>query len=207
MGVARSSFCAEPEGKPGDGGIVAEFRAITDAFEGHGCRRVDAELRHRGFLVHAGKMRRSMREHDLNPRRRRLDRATDGDRDGPIHPFVARGFAVHGPHQLLVADPTRVAIAAGFASVAPNVGTRSRRVVGLAISRRIDARLAPSDRAAPAAAGPLLHSGRRPQYASELHRNLLRKHGFVGSMCRCGTPYEDPQAESPMKTPKVGPST
>jgi putative transposase len=91
MGLARSSFYAEPEGKPRDEEIVAEIRAITDAFEGYGYRRVDTELRHRGFVVNAKKVRRLMREHDLNPRRRRrFVRTTDSDHDGPIHPFVAR---------------------------------------------------------------------------------------------------------------------
>jgi transposase InsO family protein len=71
MGVARSSYYAEPEAKPRDEEIIAEIRAITDAFEGYGYRRVGAELRHRGFVVNAKKVRRLMREHDLNPRRRR----------------------------------------------------------------------------------------------------------------------------------------
>jgi putative transposase len=101
MGLARSSFYAEPEGKPRDEEIVAEIRAITDAFEGYGYRRVDTELRHRGFVVNAKKVRRLMREHDLNPRRRRrFVRTTDSDHDGPIHPFVAKDFEVHGPDPL-----------------------------------------------------------------------------------------------------------
>ena len=143
MGVARSSFYTEPQGKFRDEEIVAEIRVITDMFEGYGYRRVDAELRHRGFLVNAKKVRRLMREHDLNPRRRqRFVRTTDSDHDGPIHPFVAREFEVHGPDQLWVADLTYVAIAAGFAYVALIMDAWSRRVVGYAISRRIDARLA-----------------------------------------------------------------
>ena len=55
-----------------------------------------------------------MREHNLNPRRRRrFTRTTDSDHDGPIFPFVARDFEVHGPDQLWVADQTYVAIATG----------------------------------------------------------------------------------------------
>lgn len=155
MGVARSSFYAEPEGKPRDEEIVAEIRAITDVFEGYGYRRVDAELRHRGFVVNAKKVRRLMREHDLSPRRRRrFVRTTDSDHDGPIHPFVAREFEVHGPDQLwgeplcaigsrtMASDLTYVAIAAGFVYVALIMDAWSRRVIGYAISRRIDARLA-----------------------------------------------------------------
>ena len=83
MGVARSSFYAEPVGRPADAVIVAEIRDITDEFEGYGYRRVDAELRHRGFVVNAKKVRRLMKENDLNPRRRRrFVRTNDSDHDG-----------------------------------------------------------------------------------------------------------------------------
>ena len=36
-----------------------------------------------------------------------------------------------------------------------------------------------------------------------MHRDLLEDHGFVGSMSRRGNPYDNPQAESFMKTLKV----
>ena len=67
MGVARSSFYADPIGRPADAAILAEIRAITDEFEGYGYRRVGAELRHRGVIVNAKKVRRLMKENDLNP--------------------------------------------------------------------------------------------------------------------------------------------
>ena len=52
-----------------------------------------------------------------------------------------KDFEVHGPDQLWVADITYVAIAAGFVYLAVVLDAWSRRVVGYAISRRIDARL------------------------------------------------------------------
>ena len=51
--------------------------------------------------------------------------------------------------------------------------------------------------------GCVFHSDRGSQYASEKHRNLLGDHGFLGSMSRRGNPYDNPQAESFMKTLKV----
>jgi putative transposase len=115
MGLPRSTFYAAAKGKATDDEIVAQIRAITDAFECYGYRRVGAELRHRGHVVNAKKVRRLMREHGLNPwRRRRFTRTTDSDHDGPIFPFVARDFEVHGPDQLWVTDLTYVAIATGF---------------------------------------------------------------------------------------------
>ena len=142
MGLPRSTYLRRAgRQKPSDAEIVAEIRAITDEFECYGYRRVGAELRHRGHVVNAKKVRRLMREHDLNPRRRRrFTRTTDSDHDGPIFPIVARDFEVHGPDQLWVADLTYVAIATGFVYVAVILDAWSRRVVGYAIGRSLDAR-------------------------------------------------------------------
>lgn len=209
MGLPRSTYYADPKAKPSDEEIVAEMRAITDAFESYGYRRVGAELRHRGHVVNAKKVRRLMREHDLSPRhRRRFTRTTDSDHDAPIYPFVARDYEVHGPDQLWVADLTYVAIAAGFVYVAVVLDAWSRRIVGHTIGRSLDARhaLAALQRAISLRRplpGCVFHSDRGSQYASEKHRALLKAHGFIGSMSRRGNPYDNPQAESFMKTLKV----
>lgn len=119
MDVPCSTFYAAPETRLSDDVIVAEIRTITDEFECYGYRHVGVELRHRGQIINAKKARRLMREHDLTPRRRRrFTRTADSDHDGPIFPFVARDFEVHGPDQLWVADLTYVAIGAGFVYVA-----------------------------------------------------------------------------------------
>jgi hypothetical protein len=47
MDVSRSSVYAAPAAGHDDAVIVAEIRAITDAFAAYGYRRVGAELRHR----------------------------------------------------------------------------------------------------------------------------------------------------------------
>src|SRR5262249_14914990 len=84
----------------------------------------------------------------------------------------------------------------------------SRRVVGYAISRSIDARLAIAALKAAIQArqpprGCIHHSDRGSQYACEAYRELLAEHGFVGSMCRRGNPYDNAKAESFIKTLKV----
>ena len=69
MGIGRSTFYDTPDARARDLTIVAEMKTICDEFEAYGYRRVDAELRHRGIVVNAKKIRRLMREHALNPRR------------------------------------------------------------------------------------------------------------------------------------------
>ena len=84
-----------------------------------------------------------MRRHDLQPKRRkRFVATTDSDHDSPIFPDLARRRTLDGPNQVWVADITYIAIAAGFVYMAAILDAWSRRVVGYAISRSIDARLA-----------------------------------------------------------------
>ena len=209
MGLSRSTFYAAPREKPSDAELVAEIRAITDKFECYGYRRVGAELRHRGLVVNAKKVRRLMREHDLNPRRkRRFTRTTDSDHDGPIFPFVARGFEIHGPDQLWVADLTYVAIATGFVYVAVILDAWSRRVVGHAIGRSLDARhaVAALERAVSLRRplpGCIVHTDRGSQYASEKHRALLDRLRPRRLDEPPRQPLRHSKAESFMKTLKV----
>jgi putative transposase len=84
----------------------------------------------------------------------------------------------------------------------------SRKVVGYGLGRNIDTRLTTA--ALNAALGtrrPLpgcvFHTDRGAQYAASRHRRILKDSGFVGSMSRRGNPYDNPQAESFMKTLKV----
>ena len=209
MGLARSTFYDAPTAHFGDAEIVSRIQTICDEFEAYGYRRVGAELRHQGVVVNHKKIRRLMREHDLQPkRRRRYVVTTDSDHDSPIFPNLARDRAVDGPNQLWVADLTYIAIAGGFVYLAAILDAWSRRVVGYAISRSIDARLAVA--ALKAAingrnppAGCVHHSDRGSQYACETYRRLLAAHGLVGSMGRRGNPYDNAKAESFMKTLKV----
>ena len=112
MGIARSTFYDAPTVRAGDAVIVEEMKVIRDEFEAYGYRRLGAELRHRGIVVNAKKIRRLMREHELNPkRRRRFVATTDSDHNSPIFPNLARDIKLDGPNQLWVADITSSASA------------------------------------------------------------------------------------------------
>ena len=209
MGISRSTFYDRPDVRACDAIVVAEMKAICDEFEAYGYRRIDAELRHRGMVVNAKKVRRLMREHALNPRRcRRFIATTDSNHNYPVFPDLANNMTPDGPNQLWVADITYVAIATGFVYLAAILDAWSRRVVGYAISRSIDARLVVAAlkaaiNARNPAQGCVHHSDRGSQYASEPYRTVLREHGLVGSMGRRGNPYDNAKAESFMKTLKV----
>lgn len=195
MGIARSTLYDAPRTAFDDTALVEAMAAICDEFEAYGWRRVVAALRQRGMVVNHKKVRRLMREHDLQPRRRRRHVATtDSDHDGPIFADLAKDAAPDGPNQLWVADLTYVAIAGGFAYEAVILDAWSRRVVGYAIGRSIDARLTLAALRAALAVrrSPLAimgvrlrarhHSGRRASLG--LNRSSQRHPGLIAMLRR-----------------------
>jgi putative transposase len=209
MSLAPSSYYYQPRIGPGEpAALRARIQVICAEFPRYGYRRVTAQLKAEGHPVNHKRIARLMRNQDLCVRpRRRFMVTTDSDHDGPIFPNLAKGMTPSGPDQLWVADITYVRILTGFAYLAVVIDAWSRRVVGWAISRRIDAELALA--ALEAAAinrqpppGCLHHSDRGSQYASEPYRKKLARHGLKSSMSRRGNPYDNAKAESFMKTLK-----
>jgi putative transposase len=221
MGISRSSFHAEPTPTQAEAAVVAEIEAVCEAFPAYGYRRVGAEPRHRGLVAGAKKVRRIMREQELQPKRRRRWVATTGSgHGGPIFPERGRGFEVHGSDRLRAADIAFVALGTGFACLAPAIVLRtdggrgslmdawSRRVVGCALDRKTCARLVTAALGAAVEhrhplPGCVFHSDGGGQYASKPHRALLKRHGFVGSMSRRANPYDNAAAESLIETLEV----
>ena len=62
MSLSRSTYYDAPSLPTDDAVLIATMMAICDEFEAYGYRRVGAELRHRGIVVDAEKIRRLMRE-------------------------------------------------------------------------------------------------------------------------------------------------
>jgi putative transposase len=177
MGIARSTYYDAPtraaDGEAEPNALVEAMHAIKDEFEAYGWRRMQAALGQRGWVVNHKRLKRLMREHGLNARRRRRYVATtDSDHDQPIFPDRTKDMIVDGPDQLWVADITYVAVAAGFVYVAVIMDAWSRRIGGYAMSRRIDARLTLAALEAAIALrqpppGCVHHGDRGSQYAAE----------------------------------------
>ncbi len=210
MGLARSTYYDTPAGQPiAQARLVTRITEICAEWPRYGYRRVTAQLRHEGLVVNHKKIMRLMKENGLTVRpRRRFVVTTNSDHDGPIFANLAKHVSPTGPNQLWVADITYIAIASGFVYLAAILDAWSRRVVGYAIGRRIDARLTLAALKAAIAwrkppPGCIHHSDRGSQYAAGDYRKELAKHGLKGSMGRRGNPYDNAKAESFMKTLKV----
>lgn len=191
-----------------DAEIVGRMRAICKECETYGYRRVGAALRQQGCVVNSKKVRRLMREQDLQPRRRRrFVASTDSAHGLPVFANLAREVVPDGPNQLWNGEITYVAVACGFVYVALLLDARSRRVVGYAIGRTIDTRLVVDALEAALAsrrpaAGCICHTDRGPS-TLQRYRELLAVHELVGSMSRRGNPFDNAKAESLIKTRKV----
>lgn len=212
-GLARSSYYYEhkPREHPiSDADLIAAMAAIKCEYPYYGSPRVTHELERRGCKANHKRVEKLMKDNNLNVKmRRRFTCTTDSDHPHPVYPNLYRNVIPAQVDVVWVADITYVAIEGDcFAYVAVILDACSRKVVGYAISRRIDAKLALAALEAAIAArkpkpGCIHHSDRGVQYASNAYRKRLTDHGFVGSMSALANPYDNAQAESFMKTLKV----
>ena len=209
MSLARSTYYYRPHNRAKDeDALKHRIEAICDEFPRYGYRRVTAQLHHEGWRVNHKRVARIMRESGLSvkPRRRTVP-TSDGGRGETAFANLARDFTPTGPNQLWVGDITYIRTRGPFVYLAVILDAWSRRVVGYAVSRRIDARLTIAAlRAALAhrqpSPGCIHHTDRGSQYGSSAYRAVLAKWGMRGSMSRRGNPYDNAQAESFIKTVK-----
>lgn len=210
MKVARSSYYYKPRTGGADReALVERLQAIKAAMPAYGYRRVTAQLRHDGLMVNRKRVQRLMRENGLQARRkRRFVVTTESDHGRTIFPHRARHFVPDGPDRLWVADLTYIAIDRGYVYLAAILDAWSRRVIGYAVGRALDSRLALAALDAAITlrrppSGCIHHSDQGIQYASSVYCRRLAEHGLEGSMGRRGNPYDNAKAESFMKTLKV----
>jgi putative transposase len=125
-----------------DGQLVELIGDIQDELAGYGYRRVTRELHRRGHCVNHKRVARVMKANGLGIKpRQRFVRTTDSDHDLPIFPNLYGNAIPSRPDLVWVADITYIRIASGFCYLAAILDACSRKVVGYAISRRIDTEL------------------------------------------------------------------
>ena len=174
----------------------------------YGYRRITSELQQRGFEVNHKRVLRMMREDNLLcVRRRGFVVTTDSRHTLPIYPNLAREIKPTAINQLWVADITYIRLRTEFVYLAVVLDAFSRRVIGWALGRTLEAeltvtalRMALIERQP--TPGLVHHSDRGVQYASQDYTEMLKQHNATISMSRKGNPYDNAKAESFMKTLK-----
>jgi transposase InsO family protein len=124
----------------------------------------------------------------------------------PVYPNLLKKRQVRTLDQVWVADITYIRIRSSFVYLAAILDLYSRKVIGWAISHRIDTELCLAalqmaiDNRSPV--GCIHHSDRGVQYASAAYVSLLQQNGLQISMSAKGNPYDNAFMESFYKTLK-----
>ena len=163
---------------------------VQAEFPFYGYRRVYAHLkRKRGVTVNKKTILRIMRKYGLRALIWRGFKVKTTDSDHP-HGYARNllpGLTITGVNEVWVTDITYIRIATGFVYLAAIMDLYSRKVVGWAISKKIDAELCLTalddaiEKRNPRA-GLIHHSDRGVQYACEEYRDRLRDHEITASM-------------------------
>lgn len=202
---------AESQRSREDRRLQVQIRAVYRETKGrYGSPRIYKELRELGVRCSRKRVARLMRQERLRARcRRRYRVTTQSEHRYEVVPNrLARQFCVASPNQVWAGDITYLQTREGWLYLAVLLDLFSRRVVGWAVSDRLDAELATSalqmaleQRRPPR--GLLHHSDRGCQYASGSYQAILRRYGVEGSMSRAGDCYDNAVVESFFSTLKV----
>jgi putative transposase len=210
-GVSRAGYYrwrVPPQSFPVDLELRDAMQQIALEFPSYGYRRITVELNRRGFAVNHKRVLRLMREDNLLClRRKAFVVTTDSRHNLPVYPNLARDLSPEGVNQLWRADITYIRLRTEFIYLAVVLDAYSRRVIGWALGRTLEAGLAVSAltmalRQRRPAPGLVHHSDRGVQYASQEYTDLLKQNGSHISMSRKGNPYDNAACESFMKTLK-----
>jgi len=209
--VSRAGFyrlVPRPAGPDPDLELRDALQRLALEFPSYGWPRMTAELQRRGWAVNHKRVYRLMREDNLLClRKRKFVVTTDSDHGLPVYANLVPALQLTGLDQLWVADLTYIRLAVEFVYLAVILDAFSRRVIGWALGRTLEAvltlgalRMALAQRRPKP--GLVHHSDRGVQYASHEYTQLLEQHGIHISMSRKGNPWDNAACESFIKTLK-----
>jgi transposase InsO family protein len=186
-------------------------RIHADSRQTYGSPRIQAVLRAGGQRHGRNRLSRLMREAAIcgRQKRRYRIRTTESNHEHPIAPNrLAALPAPSAPDRIWVADITYLSTALGTVYLAAILDLYSRRIVGWALSQRIDTALVMSawsmavkHRQPPT--GLIFHSDRGVQYASEPYRRALKAIRATPSMSRKANCYDNAVMEAFWSTLKL----
>ncbi len=148
MKLSRSGFyykpkSQRPERTEAEADLRDKIEAICLEFPRYGYRRVTHELKHERLQVNHKKVLKIMRESDLLCRVRcRRVKTTDSRHRFPRYPNLIKGMVTSRLNQVWLSDITYIRIRTGFVYLAAILDAFSRKVIGYAVSTRLDTALA-----------------------------------------------------------------
>jgi len=213
IGLSLSTYYYQPKvdravREREDADLRDHIEQVQSEFPCAGYRTVQVYLRRRGIRVGERRLRRVMKRFSLKAEiKRAFVHTTDSQHSHRVYPNLLPGRRLTGINQAWAGDLTYIRIQNAFVYLAVILDLFSRKVIGWAISRHIDAELALSAltqaiQARNPSPGGVHHSDRGVQYLCHAYVDLLNKHGFSISNSAKGNPYDNAFVESFMKTLK-----
>jgi len=182
--------------------IKSIFKASRETY---GQRRIkEALLSKHGLIMSKRRIGNIMKSLNLIPKMRKKFKVntTDSNHNLPVAPNVLdRDFNSELADTKYVGDITYIHTAEGWLYLATVIDLFSRKIVGwsmddnMRVSLVNDALEMAIKRRKPHS-GLIWHTDRGSQYASNAHKNLLKKNGIVQSMSRKGNCWDNAVAES-----------
>ena len=213
IGLSPSTYYYQPKRaresrEREDTSLRDAIEAVQVDFPRAGYRTVQVYLRRRGRFVGERRIRRIMKQFSLHAEiKRAFVHTTDSNHPHRVYPNLLPGRVLTDINQAWGGDLTYIRIANGFVYLAVILDLFSRKVIGWAISKHIDAELALAalrqavqTRQPPP--GCIHHSDRGVQYLCNDYVALLTEHQFRISNSAKGNPYHNAFVESFMKTLK-----
>jgi putative transposase len=175
----------------------------------YGSPRIHAELNASGKRCSRNRVARLMRLRHLRAKQaRRFRVTTKRDKSHPVAPnLLQRDFVADRPNQKWLSDITYLPTQEGWLYLAAVLDLYSRRIVGWAMSERIDceltlAALQMALQQRQPRPGLLHHSDQGSQYTDRVYQTQLHDWGVQVSMNGVGTWYDNAPMESFFGTPK-----
>jgi len=215
VGLSRSTIARQLRSVPAPGTAEkdmqrrSEIHKVALEMRAYGYRPITEELHRRNQIINHKVVLRLLREDNLLClRQRAFVSTTDSAHHFKVYPNLARDLVLTDINQLWVGDITYIRLRQEFIYLAALLDAYSRRCIGWALARYLDARLpltalqlALQNRSFKP--GTLTHhSDRGVQYASKEYVQVLEENKIIISMSRIGNPYDNAIAERFMRTLK-----
>lgn len=209
LSIERSGYYAWLKRKPGIRAISNEElnKKIIQIFTRHqsryGATRITDELREKGEKCSKNRVARRMKHLSLYAKaKKKFKITTDSKHHLPVAPnLLNRDFAAHAANQKWCGDISYVWTDEGWMYLAVVIDLYSRAVIGWSIQPTMSRQLvcdalmmAVWRRRFPR--GVLFHSDRGSQYCSSDFQKMLKSFGFICSMSRRGSCWDNAVAES-----------
>ena len=147
MEISTSTYYADPkvtraEKEEFEADIKGKIEQIRVNMKGAGYRQLLGQLKRSGVVIGERRLRRIIRENELQMRpKKRFVNTTDSDHDCFVHPNLIQEMTIDDVNQVWASDITYIRINNGFVYLAVILDLYSRKVIGWAISKKIDGNL------------------------------------------------------------------